>query len=183
MKQTKIVPIRKQFKATGKFHAGVEKSPKEEQEYGPGKKNIVLCKNCEAVYANKSWHHGLQEYKNIREDARVVFTICPACQMIADHAFEGEVVLENVPGTNRDEVIRNIKNTGALAYERDPMDRVISIKEEGGRIEVKTTENQLARAIAREVAQAYKGATVQTRWSKEESVVRLKVTFRRKENE
>lgn len=183
MKQTKIVPIRKQFEAMGKFHAGVERPVKEEQEYGSGKKSITLCKKCEAAYYKKSWHHDIMEYKNLREDNRVTFTVCPACKMIANQKFEGEVILENVPGACMDEVIRNIKNTGALAYERDPMERLISIKNKGERIEVQTTENQLARAVAREVAQAFKGATVQTRWSKEESVVRLKVTFRRGEDE
>ena len=183
MRQIKNISTRKQFEAMGKFHAGIERSVKQEQEYGLGKKNIVLCKKCEAVYFNKSWHHGLEEYKNLREDNRVVFVMCPACQMIADHLFEGEVIIENVPETLKDEVVRNIKNTGAIAEERDPMDRIIRIKNLESRIEVTTTENQLARAIAREVAQAYKGATVETRWSKEESVTRLKVTFKKAENE
>ncbi len=177
MKQNKIVSTRKQFEATGKFHAGIEKSAKNEQEYGLGKKNIVLCKKCEAVYFNKSWHHGLEEHKNIREDNKVNFVVCPACRMIADHLFEGEVILENVPEQNREEILRNIKNTGAQAYEKDPMERIIGMDEQGSRIQVQTTDNQMARAIARQIERAYKKAKVETRWSKEESIVRLYVTF------
>lgn len=168
---------RQQFEAMGKFHAGIEKSKSEEQEYGPGKKSITLCKKCEAAYYKKSWHHGIEDYKNLREDNRVIFAVCPACQMIADRKFEGELILENVPGGYKEEILRNIKNTGTQAYEKDPMDRIIAIREEGGRVQVQTTENQLARNIARQIERAYKNAKVETRWSKAESIVRLRVTF------
>lgn len=162
---------------SGKYRKKIERSKKEEQEYGPGKKDFVVCSDCDAVYYQKSWHHGFAEYRHIRESKQVTFTICPACQMIKDGQYEGSVVFKNVPVEHKEEILRNIKNTGERAYKRDPMDRIISVKENNGDIEVLTTENQLARIIARQVAQAHKNAKSDIIWSKEESAARIEVKF------
>jgi len=163
-------------------------NPKEkEQEYGPGKKDFVVCSDCNAVYYHKSWHHGFTDYKHLTENKAVNFIVCPACQMIKDGKFEGKVVFENVPEELRDEVMRNAENTGKKEFERDPMDRIIRIKNpargearqrrQESRIEVLTTENQLARNIARQVERAYKGCKSEVIWSKEESAAVIIVRF------
>lgn len=162
---------------SGVYRKKIEHSKKEEQEYGAGKKDFVVCSDCNAVYYQKSWKHGFSDYKHLNENKQVGFEICPACQMIKDGKYEGSIVLENVSAEHKEEILRNIKNTGGRAYKRDPMDRVISIKENGGNIEVLTTENQLARIIARQVGRAYKNTKVDIEWSKEESVARIKVRF------
>jgi len=97
--------------------------------------------------------------------------------MIEDKKFEGKVVFESVPEEYKKDIINNIKNTGERAYKRDPMDRIIEVKESGGNIEVTTTENQLARNIARQVTSAYKNAKSDISWSKEEGVARIVVRF------
>jgi len=97
--------------------------------------------------------------------------------MVKDKKFEGKIILENVPSEHKEEIVRNIKNTGERAYKRDPMDRIISVKKSGNNIEVLTTENQLARIIARQVTSAYKNAKSDIQWSKEESVARVVVRF------
>ena len=45
-------------------------------------------------------------------------------------------------------------------------------------IEVLTTENQLARNIARQIEKAFKGIKTDVRWSKVESGVRIVVRFK-----
>jgi len=164
-------------KISGKYRKKIERSRKEEQEFGPGKKDIVMCKKCDAVYYYKSWHHGLAEYQSLSEDKRVDFALCPACQMIEDNTFEGRVIFKNVPAMYKDTILANIKNTGERAYTRDPMDRIIKIIDTGDTVEVLTTENQLARNIARQVERAFKGAKTDTSWSKEESGARVVVVF------
>jgi len=163
---------------SGAYRKKIQRSKKEEQEYGAGKKDFVVCQICNALYYYKSWHHGFADYKHLNEDKQVNFTVCPACQMIKDKKFEGKVVFENVPEEYREDIRNNIKNTGERAYKRDPMDRIIAVKESGGNIEVTTTENQLARNIARQVERAHKGAKADIRWSKEESVARMRVRFK-----
>ena len=162
---------------SGKYRKKIEKSRREEQEYGPGKKDFVVCSDCNAVYYQKSWHHGFANYRHLDESKQVSFAICPACQMIRDKKFEGRVVIRNVPQAHKDEILNNIKNTGERAYKRDPMDRIIGINNAGSSMEVLTTENQLARIIARQIASAYKNAKTDIQWSKEESAVRIVVRF------
>lgn len=161
----------------GVYRKKIEKSKKDEQEFGPGKKEFTVCSDCNAVYYEKSWHHGFTDYRHLTENKQINFAVCPACQMIKDNQFEGQVIFENVPKEHKDEVVNNIKNTGERAYKRDPMDRIIGIKESGSNIEVLTTENQLARIIARQIASAYKNTKTDIQWSKEESVARIVVRF------
>lgn len=162
---------------SGKYRKKIEKSKKEEQEYGPGKKDIVMCKDCTAVYYYKSWHHRLGSYKHLTEEKAIKFATCPACKMIKSGKFEGRVLFENVGEPYIGEIMRNIQNTGERAYNRDPMDKIIKMKEDGGNIEVFTTENQLARNIARQVERAHKDVKTEINWSKEESVVNIVVKF------
>ena len=163
--------------SSGKSHAGIEKSKKEEQEFGPGQKDVMSCGSCGAFYYNKSWHKDLDSYKFLSENKDFKVTICAACKMIKDGRFEGQIIFENVPGDKKEEIINNIKNTGARAFDKDPMDRIITIKDDGAKLEVLTTENQLARDIARQVEKAFKIADKDIKWSKEESVARITVRF------
>jgi hypothetical protein len=181
------------FFSFSKFRKKIERSKKEEQEFGPGKKNIAICTKCEAVYYYKSWHHKLEDYRHFSLDKSISFVLCPACQMIEDNKFEGQVIIENVPEEYNNDVVRNIENTGARAFERDPMDRIINVKCQMSQpkadppraenvkcynIEVLTTENQLARNIAKQVERAYKGAKANVSWSKEESAARIIIRFK-----
>ena len=168
---------RRADQASGKSHAGIERAKKEEQEFGAGRSEFIVCSDCDAVYYEKSWHHGFTDYKHLKENKRVNFAVCPACQMIKDQKFEGKVVFENVPSEYKEDILNNIKNTGERAHKRDPMDRIIDIKESEGNIEVFTTENQLARIIARQIASAYKNTKTDIKWSKEESAARIVVGF------
>lgn len=135
------------------------------------------------MYYHKSWHHGFADFKHLKEDEEVRFTVCPACQMIQENKFEGKVIIENVPAEYKDELLSNIKNTGQKEYERDPLDRIINVKAQmtNGKFaynaEVTTTENQLARNIARQVERSFRGARGEIRWSKEESSAVIIVKF------
>ena len=162
---------------SGKYRKKIERSKKEEGEYGAGKKDFGICEKCNAVYYYKSWKHGFSNYKHLNENKSINFITCPACKMIKDKKFEGKVIFENVPKEYREEILNNIKNTGERAYKRDPMDRVIEVSEPGDNIEVTTTENQLARNIARQIERAHKGAKADIKWSKEESTARIVVRF------
>ncbi|MBI1888381.1 MAG: hypothetical protein HYS15_00370 [Candidatus Spechtbacteria bacterium] len=171
---------RKQFEASGKFHAGIEKTTKEEQEYPHAKKGIFACKICDAVYYSKSWHHKREAFQKLNslKDVDMKFFVCPACQMLNDGTFEGEIIIENSPQDSQGDVLRNIKNTGQKEYERDPMDRILKIEERPGHIRVLTSENQLARNIARQIERAYKKrARLKILLSKEDDLIRIVIRF------
>ncbi|HPO75534.1 MAG TPA: hypothetical protein PLL80_02965 [Candidatus Pacearchaeota archaeon] len=158
------------------------KPKKEESEFGMGKKDILICKECNAVYYYKSWHHRLDDYSYLKETKRLNFTLCPACQMIRNKKFEGEIVVENVSPKIKTNLKNLVKNFGEKAFERDPQDRVISFNEisqnEDGSstIQILTTENQLAQRLAKKISEVFKGK-YSISHSREESVIRAKVVL------
>lgn len=154
------------------------KSHKEEQEYGPGKKGIGMCSACSAGYMQKSWRHNLEEHKKVNKDARLRFMICPACQMAKDKKFEGQLFIENIPPDILKDVERLVYNVADRAYRRDPMDRILVLRKYAKNgLEARTSENQLALRIGKQIARAYKGSECETRWSDEESAGRVRVRF------
>ncbi len=158
----------------GAIQPHLPKSKKEEQEFGPGKKDIVICSDCDAVYYYKSWHHALEGYKELSEDKGIKFSVCPACQMIKEKKYEGQLIIRNV--SRKEELLNLIKNVAEKAFKRDVLDRIIEIKE-GKEIEVLTTENQLAVSIGKQVKRAFKGK-IDIKWSKDESVARVAVELK-----
>jgi len=54
--------------------------------------------------------------------------------------YGGEVVLKNIAGTAKAEIMREIKNIGDRASRRDPEDQIIKIEDKGKSVRVTTTE-------------------------------------------
>lgn len=146
-------------------------SKKDAGEFGPGKKEFLMCPDCTIWYYEKSWHHTLGDFRHLTEDKAVAFKRCPACEMIRSGKFEGEVILKTLP-EKRLELYRLIENAARRAFERDPLDRVIRVtfSKKTGRIS--TTENQLAVAIAKQIQKAFKGE-LRIKWSRGEDTVRI----------
>ena len=158
------------------FPSHFPKSKKEESEFGKGRKDILICKKCNAVYFYKSWHRRLEDYPELKETKGLKFVLCPSGQMIKDKKFEGEIILENVPEKIKAELKNLVLNFGEKASKRDSQHRVISFKEQGKNIRILTTENQLAQRIAKKIKETFKGE-LSLSYSKKESIVRARVTF------
>ncbi len=153
------------------------KSQHEVEEFG-AKKGLVLCKKCTSAYFKKSWHHDLEGLKNFNKDLPIHFTICPACQMIVNRQYEGRVVIKNVPDKFADELDGLIRNFCHRAFERDPLDRLIEIKKKGDVWEATTTENQLAKKLAKKIKEVFDRVIITTRFSGAPSdVVEIAVDF------
>lgn len=157
---------------TDKYQPKAPRSKKEEQEFGPGQIDILLCQKCEAVYYYKSWHRRLEDYQDLSENKRIKFVLCPACQMIKDKRYEGQVILKNAALDKKEEILRLVNNIGQRAFKRDPLDRIISVKSKSEEIEILTTENQLAVSIGKQIKRAFKGK-LDIQWSHQESTVRV----------
>lgn len=150
----------------------------EKQEFPKGQAGLILCRICGAAYYKKSWHHSVENYKNLPEDMRVSFTVCPADQTILDHQFEGEIIIQNVPEKFRGDLMNLIHSFTQRAYQKDPMDRLIEIKNmrEGSR--VTTTENQLAVKLAKKIKDAFKKASLEIHYAKPPlETVHIKMRF------
>ena len=165
-----------QKRIQGKQQPRLPRSKKEEQEFGKGRANILICWQCEIVYYYKSWHHRLENYKGLKEDKRIKFVLCPACRMIKDKQYEGQVILKNAPEDKKEEILNLARHIGERAYQRDPLDRIISIRKRAQDIEILTTENQLAVRIGKQIKGAFKGK-LEIQWSHQESTVRVILAF------
>ena len=183
----------------GRFRPKGPKTKKEEAEFGPGKTDILICKSCGIFYWYKSWHHCLENYAKLKKSKNIKFTLCPACQMIKDKKYEGEIIIENVREEIKDQLKILIENFGKRAFKKDPLDRVISIKEKKVRrptnarkrgaisrkefigmldIRVLTTENQLAQKLANKIKQIYgKKSKTSISHSHQEDTIRVKIVF------
>ncbi len=196
---------KQQDQIKGKCGIRYPKSKKEEQEFGPGKVDVLTCKECAAVYWYKSWHHNLNQISNLKSQKleskikRIKFTICPACQMIKDKKYEGEIILENAPENYKKDIKRLVENFGKEAFKKDPMDRIISIKEEKTfrpsdsrkrgalsrkefkgmkHIRILTTENQLAQRLAEKIHETFgKKLKMSIIHSHQEDVIRTRIVF------
>lgn len=188
----------------GKFAPRRPRPKKEEAEFGPGKTDVLVCKKCGAFYWYKSWHHRLNRVVDgwrpkLKETKNIKFTTCPACQMILDKKYEGEIILEAVPENFKKDIKTLAENYGKRAIVADPMDRIISIIERRVKrvtaarkrgaasrkefkglkdIRILTTENQLAKRLAKKINEIYGGKlTVLISHSHKEDVVRVRIIF------
>lgn len=148
------------------------------EEFGGGKKGLVLCSDCRAVYYKKSWHHSALNLKSVKESAPVNFVLCPACQMIKNHQFEGQIIILNIPENLKTELNNLIKGYCERAYQADPMDRLIEIKKSKNGLVATTTENQLANKLAKKIKDTFKKVKIKTTFSKDPSdFVDIRVEF------
>lgn len=108
-----------------------------------------------------------------------IFQRCGACQMIKNKQFEGEIIIKNPPAKNFRELVNLVKAFSRRAYERDPMDRLIEIKNADGELRITATENHLAVKLAKKIQQVFKPSTTKISYSSSPSdVVYIKLEFR-----
>jgi len=142
-----------------------------------GKANILLCPECNAAYWFKSWHHSLDEYPNLKEDSNIKMAICPACKIQKEGKYQGELILENIPSDRNEEIKNLIAKFGSVAFQNDPMDRIINVDQIArGMIRVLTTENQMVTQLAKKIKRTYKGK-INIIHSKKDVIIRMRVVF------
>lgn len=171
--------MRNMFKTTHDILLYKERA--EFQEFGRAKKEYRQCRVCGSVYYQKSWHHlAALKLAHIREGDTLWMTRCPACKMIADRAFEGELIIEDIPKRFESELYHLIKAYTKRAFEKDCQHRLISlIKESTHRWIVTVTENQLANKLAQKIRDAFDKVDVKVAYSKEPNdVERVTASFR-----
>jgi Zn-finger nucleic acid-binding protein len=153
-----------------------QRSKKDEQEFGLAQKEFIICPNCNCVFFDKAWHHSLEEgAKHLTDRKNIRFKICPACQMAKDRTFEGELVisLSKEKLAEKNKIMNIVKNSDEQARAHDPLDRVLWMENESGKIRVLTSENQLAVRVGKKLESAFKGGTLEIKHSHEEDLIRV----------
>jgi NMD protein affecting ribosome stability and mRNA decay len=125
------------------------------------------CKGCGIIYRNKRW-----QLESIPGEISCEVS-CPACQRVEDGVPAGVVTLSGpYLADHKEEIINNIKQQEAKHREKNPLGRIMEIKEEGGMVIVTTTEDKLAQKLGREVYKSQRGE-LHYQWSHEQSMVRV----------
>ena len=139
-----------------------------------GTQRLSLCEGCHSVYRNKRWYADAALYESLRKNPAVADTVCPACLKIRDNFPGGIVTLKgSYVFTHRQGLLNLIRNEEERARSVNPLERVMSMREDGfGKLVVTTTNEKLAQRLGRAIRKAFQGA-VAYHWSHDNKLVRV----------
>jgi NMD protein affecting ribosome stability and mRNA decay len=138
-----------------------------------GMKEVSVCTGCHALYWNKRWYVGEAESTKLSADMVRNEVTCPACQRIRDDnpagvaTFSGDYLV-----AHENEILNTIKNVEEKARAKNPLARIMEIKQEGNVLTVSTTDEKLAEKLGRDIFKAHSG-DLELKWNKLESFVRV----------
>jgi NMD protein affecting ribosome stability and mRNA decay len=137
-------------------------------------KKVSVCSGCRAVYMNKRWYADEALFISSLSSPDTVKMVCPACLKIRDNFPGGIVTLKGdyvIP--HKQELMNLIKNEEARARGFNPLERVMSIRENGhGNIVISTTNEKLAQRFGRAIKKAFHGE-VTYQWSHDNKLARV----------
>ncbi len=137
-------------------------------------RKMTVCESCHAVYSNKRWSYDHELYETAINDPATTVSVCPADQKIRDNFPGGIVTLKGdfvLP--HKQDLINLIKNEEERARGFNPLERVMSIKENGhGSIVISTTNEKLAQRLGRAIKKAFHGE-VSYHWSHDNKLARV----------
>jgi NMD protein affecting ribosome stability and mRNA decay len=139
-----------------------------------GSRSVSVCGGCRAVYMNKRWYADNEVYRTVAEKPETVKMVCPACLKIRDNFPGGIVTLKGdyvLP--HKQDLLNLVKNEEERARGFNPLERVMSIKENGhGSIVISTTNEKLAQRLGRAIKKAFRGV-VSYHWSHDNKLARV----------
>ncbi|HUJ19661.1 MAG TPA: BCAM0308 family protein [Nitrospirota bacterium] len=131
-----------------------------------------VCGTCHAVYQNKRWYADEALYETTKKNG--VEIVCPACLKIRDDFPGGIVTLkgEYVAG-HKQELLNLIRNEEERARGFNPLERVMSVRENGsGSLVIFTTNEKLAQRLGRAINKSFHGE-LSYNWSHDNKLVRV----------
>jgi hypothetical protein len=134
---------------------------------------VGACPKCHAIRRNKRWHMDEKEYAALTRKGAVTLERCPACRKIADGFPSGVILMRGgYVRDHREQIMKLARNEEKRAMGINPLERIISVEEEGGRLEITTTDEKLAQRIGRELRKACRG-TLEYKWSEDSKLLRV----------
>ncbi len=125
-----------------------------------------VCEKCSAMFMRKTWRRDRKPTIAILDKA--TWTICPACEQVADDRYFGRVVISGGGVTGQlDAIERRIANVARRASVTQPERRLVSEEWNGKTLEVLTTSQKLAHRIVHELKKAF-GGKARYNWSDED---------------
>ena len=170
----------KNFNATGGSGNIKSKTELRGNEYGKAAKGIIVCSVCHNVFFKKGWHKPGSESLTGEKlsGTGVHFDLCPACKMKKTGLFGGKVNVKNIPAETREEIFNLIAGFGKRAELKNPQDRIMDIKTQGGNFTVTTNNDQLAAKLGRKIHEAHKKTEIKTSFTSEpQEVSNVEINF------
>ena len=144
--------------------------------------NVILgcLEVCHDVFFKKGWHKpGSTPLQQMPLSGKGVhFALCPACKMKKGNLFGGKISIKNIPIGIREELFNLISGFGKRAESRNPQDRIMDIKTQGGNFIVTTNNDQLAVKIGRKINDTFHKTDKKVVFSAEpQEVSYVEITF------
>ena len=137
-------------------------------------KGILYCGGCGAVYYRRRWTltppPEVRDWVEFRE--AVSAARCPACRKIRDRYPSGELRLLGAAPKERREIFLMLRNEEERARQKNPLERIMRIEEDGADWRVETTTEKLAQRLGRSLEKAF-GGSVTYKWSHNNKFVRV----------
>jgi len=139
-----------------------------------GSQKTAVCEGCHAVYHNKRWSADPKLYDTVMQGPAVATLVCPACLKIRDNFPGGLVTLRgDYVLSHRQDLMSLIRNEEERARGFNPLERIMSVRENGhGSLVIATTNEKLAQRLGRALKKAFHGA-VAYQWSHDNKLVRV----------
>ena len=139
-----------------------------------GTQRLSVCDGCHAVYRNKRWYSDPEQFEELSKSPAAVHMVCPACLKIRDNFPGGIVTLKGgYIVSHRQALLNLIRNEEERARQVNPLERVMSIREDGfGKLIVQTTNEKLAQRLGRSIGKAFHGK-VSYNWSHDNKLLRV----------
>jgi hypothetical protein len=168
------------MKSTGRGDRGYKLSYKKKaasaDSYLPrgAMQKTSVCGECHSVYKNKRWYADPDLYEVTRKKAGSRETVCPACLKIRDNFPGGILTLKgSYVVSHKQELMNLIKNEEERARAFNPLERIMTVQENGfGKLVVSTTNEKLAQRLGRSIKKAFHGE-VSYNWSHDNKLVRV----------
>ena len=135
---------------------------------------ISVCEGCHSGYKSKRWYADPDIYEAVLKIPDTATRVCPACLKIRDNFPGGIVTLKgDYVLSHKQDLMNLIKNEEARAHGFNPLERVMSVTENGhGSIVISTTNEKLAQRLGRAIKKAFHGE-VTYRWSHDNKLARV----------
>ena len=131
----------------------------------------TVCPVCGLLYHKKRWERNEELKDKLLKEAKRAK--CPSCRKIEDHYPMGILTITGGFSLKNKEEIKNIiANTEKKEIFRNPLDRIMSLKEMKDKMVVETTSENLAIALGKALNRAYKGK-LNISFSQDQKLVRV----------
>ena len=124
---------------------------------------------CGTLFRNKRWCH--DESDPDQQEGHEL--VCPACRRVADRNPAGIAFLSgDYYAAHETEILNQIMTTTLASISKNPLGRVMEIRQEKDSVTIATTDVKLAQKIGRDVFKS-QGGELHYIWSHAENPVRV----------